>query len=427
MIKGLSIGLASILIPLSSFGLTLEQAAAHVTSTNPIILQSIETYKATAYDVEMAQAGYLPSVDLIGRYGNEKTTTASYINRSLKRYDRELKVTQNVFEGFGTIEDVRKQEARMAAAKANVLEKANQLSLQTTEAYIELLKQRDILKLAENNLKIHEDIHKKIKERTESGFGSKSEIDQSSGRVALANSNVIIQKSNYRDALAKFKRFYGADVSADSLVKPAFGYKIFSNFDEALAEANTNYPSLLVQNNNIKAAEHDVNLALSTYYPRIDVELRNSNNDNVGGQIGPDETKSAMLIASYNIFSGGYDRANHSKQQVNVLKEKQSSGDIKLRVQENLEYSWIAHEELEKQLPYLKAHRDFTLSTLQSYQQEFALGRRTLLDMLNTENERFNAEKEVTISEYDLLFANYRILEGTGALAKELGSIPVLK
>lgn len=425
--KGLSLGLASILIPLSSFGLTLEQAVHHVTTTNPIILQSIENYKATTHDVEMAESGYLPSIDLIGRYGYEKTTTDSYPeSHSLKRYDREIKLTQNLFEGFGTIEDVRKQEARVEAAKANVVEKANQLSLQTAEAYLELLKQFDILKLAESNLKTHEDLHKKIKERTESGFGSKSEIDQSSGRVALAHSNVIIQRSNYRDAMAKFKRFYGEDVAADTLVRPVFGYKVSSSFDEALAEANVNYPSLLVQNYNIQAAEHDVNLAMKGFYPRVDAELRSSNNDNVAGQKGPDETKSAMLVATYNLYAGGYHQANRDKQQVNVLKEKQSSNDIKLRVKENLEYAWIANEELAKQLPYLKAHRDYTVNTLQSYQQEFALGRRTLLDMLNTENERFTAEKEVTTSEYDLLFSNYRILEGTGNLAKELGGIPVL-
>lgn len=428
MKKGLSIGLASILIPLSSFGLTLEETVQYVMSTNPIILQSIENYKATEYDIEMAKAAYLPSIDASVSYGREKTTSATtaFQERSLNRHDREIKLTQNLFDGFGTIEDVRKQEARLAAAKANVLEKANQVSLQTTEAYLELLKQYDILKLAENNLKTHEDLHKKIKERTESGFGSKSEIDQSSGRVALANSNVIIQKSNYRDAMAKFKRYFGIDVTGEALVKPVFGYKVSSSFDEALAEANVNYPSLAVQKHNIEAVEHDVNLALKTFLPRVDLELRSSNNDNVAGQMGQDKTKSAMFVATYNLLSGGYYLANHRKQKVNVLKEKQSSNDIKLRVKENLEYAWIAHEELQKQLPYLKAHRDYTVNTLQSYQQEFALGRRTLLDMLNTENERFTAEKEVTTSEYDLLFSNYRILEGTGALAKELGGVPTL-
>ena len=153
MKKSLSIGLASILIPLSSFALTLQEAVQHVTTTNPLILVSIENYRATTHDSEMAKAGYLPRVDLIGRYGNEKTTTDTYHDLSLKRYDREVLVSQNVFEGFGTIEDVKKQEARIEAAKMSVLEQANQLSLKVTEAYLELMKQRETLDLAKSNLK----------------------------------------------------------------------------------------------------------------------------------------------------------------------------------------------------------------------------------------------------------------------------------
>lgn len=426
MKKGLSIGLASLLIPLSSFGLTLQEAVQHVTSTNPIMLQSIENYRATTYDATMAKSGYLPSVDLVGRYGNEKTTTASYQDRSLKRYDREIKVTQNVFNGFGDVEDVKKQEARIEAAKMSVMEKANQLSLQTSEAYLGLMKQYETLNLAASNLKNHEVIHQKIQERTNSGFGTKSEIDQSSGRLALANSNFIIQRSNYRDAMTKFRRLYGEDVAPESLVKPVSGASPVTNFETAMDEAIANYPSLMVQHRNIEAAEHNVKVATKDYYPRVDVELRRADNDNVGGQIGPDETRSAMIVVSYNLYAGGYDQANRDKQQVNVLKEKQSINDLKLRVRENLNFAWIAYEELKKQMPYLREHRDYTVKTLESYAKEFELGRRTLLDMLNTENERFSAEKEVVKNEYDLIFAQYRILEGTGKLAQDLNAVPSL-
>lgn len=425
MKRELSIGLASMLIPLSSFGLTLEQSICHVIATNPIIHESIETYRLTAQDVPMAKAGYLPSIDLIGRYGRENTKTNT-IDEQLTRRDAEIKLTQNVFEGFGTVEDVKKQKARLEAAKQTVFEKTNQLSLQTAEAYLEVMKQYEFLKLAQNNLKIHEEIHAKITERTQSGFGSKAEQDQSSGRVALANSNVIIQKSNFRDAMTKFERLYGEKVSVDTFVKPAFAYPIASTFDAALTDAVQNYPSLLVQNQNITAAEHNAKVALKTFYPRIDLELRKTKSDNVSGITGPHEIESALVIATYNLYAGGYYQANKDKQNINILKEKQHINDIKLRVQENLDYAWTAYEELQRQLPYLKQHRDYTVNTLESYRQEFALGRRTLLDILNTENERFNAEKEVTKSEYDLIFAKYRILEGTGSLAKEVGVLPAL-
>lgn len=425
MIKELSIGLACVLIPLNSFALTIEEAVKHVTLANPIIHESIEVYRLTAQDVPMAKAGYLPSVDLIGRYGRENTKTNS-IDEHLTRRDAEIKLTQNVFEGFGTVEDVKKQEARLEAARQSVFEKTNQLSLQTAEAYLEVMKQHEFLKLAENNLKIHEDIHAKIKERTQSGFGSKAEADQSSGRVALANSNLIIQRSNFRDAMTKFERLYGEKVSVATFVKPSFAYPIASTYGAALDQAVQNYPSLLVQQQNITAAEHNAKVAMKSFYPRVDLELRKTKNNNVSGITGPHEIESALLIASYNLYAGGYYQANKEKQNINILKEKQHIGDIKLRVQENLDYAWTAYEEIQKQLPYLTEHRDYTVNTLQSYRQEFALGRRTLLDILNTENERFSAEKEVTKSQYDLIFAKYRILEGIGSLAKEVGVLPAL-
>ena len=101
--------------------------------------------------------------------------------------------------------------------------------------------------------------------------------------MALANSNLIIQRSNYRDAIAKFKRLYGDDFNPESLVKPTFNSVIATDLASALADANANYPSLLVQSRNIEAAEHNVEVATKEYYPRIDVELRDAHNDNVSG------------------------------------------------------------------------------------------------------------------------------------------------
>lgn len=424
--KGLSIGVAAILLPLSGFALTVEQAICHVIATHPQMKEGIEVYRATAHDIDMAKSGYLPRIDGQLRYGRENTTTPTIDDIHLTRRDAQIKLTQNVFDGFGTVADVKKQEARTEAAKNAVFEKANQLSLQTAEAYLEVLKQYDFLQLAQNNLKIYQDIHAKISERTKSGFGSKAEQDQSFGRVALANSNVIIQQSNYRDAMTKFERLYGEKVAISEFVKPKFTYTLPTSYAAALSGAQENYPSLAVQNYNIAAAEHNVKVATKTYYPRIDLELAKSDNKNVNGYRGPNEIESAMIIASYNFYNGGYYEANRLKQKVMIMKEREQIGDIKLRVTENLGYAWTAYEELQKQIPYLLEHRNYTTQTLESYRQEFALGRRTLLDILNTENERFGAEKEVARSEYDLLFAKYRVMEGTGNLAKEIGVLPAL-
>ena len=426
----LSMALVPLLLPAVGFGLTLEEAVQHVTKTNPQIVERVKNFNKTAQDIDMAKAGYLPSVDIELKYGDEHTDNISHPKPndvSLKRYERGIKASINLFEGFATYANVNQQEARTEAAKNSVLEKANALGLETVEAYLELMKQHAFLKIAEENLKTHKAIHERINERTESGFGSKSEQDQSKGRLSLAESNVIIQTSNFRDALAKFTRLYGEKIDADALVKPTFEYTLPESLEAAVELAKKNHPAIQVQHANIVAAEENAFGADSAYYPRLDAEIAKYHNDNIGGDEGHYDTDSAMLILSYNLFAGGYYQANREKQQINALQERAVLDDLNRAAAENVTYAWIAYEELNRQIPYLKAHRDYSITTLDAYNQEFSLGRRTLLDILNTENERTTAEQELVRAEYDLLLAKYRILNGTGSLAAELNAAPALQ
>jgi adhesin transport system outer membrane protein len=427
MKRRLSLALVPFLVPVVGFGLTLEEAVKHVNATNPVIMERIKNFEATRMDIDMAQSGYYPSIDFEAKYGPEMVSTSTIPEIHMKRYERGIKATMNLFQGFGTSSDVKKQEARTEAAKNSVLEKANALGLQTVEAYLNLMKQHAFLKIAQENLKTHEEIHGRINERTESGFGSKSEQDQSKGRLSLAQSNFVVQQSNYRDALAKFTRLYGEEVDPNTLVKPTFGYALPVTLESAVQKARAGHPAIGVQQANIHAAKQNAVASNAAYYPRLDAELAKYNNDNVAGTPGYHDTRSAMLILSYNLYGGGYYQANREKQEITTMKEEAILGDLQRSAEENVKYAWIAYEEIGKQIPHLKAHRDYSITTLDAYNKEFSLGRRTLLDILNTENERTSAEQELANAEYDLLLAKYRILEGTGELVGNLNAEPSVK
>ena len=429
MKRSLSLALLPLLVPAIGFGLTLEEAVQHVNATNPVITERIKNYEATTQDIDMAKAGYLPSIDFQASYGAEHTLNAANPEPgiSLKRYERGIKATINLFEGFGTINDVDKQQARTVAAKNSVLEKANALGLQTTEAYLELMKQHALLKIAQKNLKTHEEIHARINERTESGFGSKSEQDQSKGRLSLAKSNLTVQQSNFRDAETKFTRLYGEEVDVSTFVKPTFGYEIPTTLESAVEQAKQNHPAIKVQEENIRAAEYNAKAANKDYYPRLDAELSRYHNDNISGTAGQYDTRSAMLTLSYNLYAGGYYQANREKQRITTMQEEAILSDLKRAATENVTYAWTAYEELGNQLPFLQQHLDYSITTLEAYNQEFSLGRRTLLDILNTENERTTAEQDLVTAEFDLLLAKYRILEATGTLVPSMNAEVAVK
>lgn len=421
-----SLVLVPLLVPVVGFGLTLEEAVQHVNDTNPVVRERVQNYKATGQDVKVAESEFMPRLD-IAVYGSRETTRSvatSQQTRNLIRNGTTFTASINLFNGFGSLYSIKEQNSRVEAAQGNIVYTSNSLSLETTEAYLELLKQNELLEIAKKNLETHQDIYNKIKKRTEGGFGSKSEQDQSKGRLSLAKSNVIVQQNNYKDALTKFERIYGQNVDIKDLSKPAFSYPLPSTLEDAIAQAKENHPALALQNSNIHAAEHRLEVAKKEFFPKLDAEFGIDDTKNVAGLVGPDRRKYSMLTLSYNLFNGMADLAKKEQRQIMVLQEKEVGDNIERQVEENVKFAWIAYDAINEQVPYLKEHRDYSKSTLDSYRKEFSLGRRTLLDILDTENEQTSAQKEVVKAEYDLLLAKYRILEGVGALSSDMNALP---
>ncbi len=95
----------------------------------------------------------------------------------------------------------------------------------------------------------------------------------------------------------------------------------------------------------------------------------------------------------------------------------ESLDSLKRRVKESIRLSWIANDMIKKQIPFWEKYRDMSQKTLTSYMEEFDLGRRTLLDILDTEEELYSAKRELVTAKYDLIFSQYRILESMGIIS----------
>lgn len=427
MKRSLSLAILPFLLPTVGFGLTLEEAVKHVTFTNPVITERVKNYEATTHDITKAKADLLPKIDVGIYYAYETTRNITYpTSVKLNRRGHTFDYRQNIFDGFGTLQNIDQQKARTEAAKEDVIFTANALSLQTTEAYLELMKQYEFLKIAQKNLENHKKIMGRINERTDSGFGSRSEQDQAKARLALAESNLVIQQSNFEDARTTFERIYGESIDVKTLIRPNFNYMIPVTLDNAIQKAQEKHPAVAVQDSNIEVAKKRLGVAKKAFLPKLDLQVAIDDSWNANGNPGEDYGSYAKLTLSYNIFNGTFDMANKEQQEVKILQEGAIKDNLMRRISENLGFAWTAYTELGKQLPFLEQHRDYSVTTLEAYNQEFSLGRRTLIDLLNAENELTGAEKEVVKAQYDLLLSKYRILEGMGELASDLNAAPVL-
>ncbi len=411
-----------VVFPLVGVAVTLDETVKEVLNSNPQVQKRINYFRSVKQDVGIAESGYYPRLDFVAGVGREKTNNRGtfFVDKTLDREEAGVVLTQNIFEGFGTKNDVNKQLFRVSSAAYSVIEQANQTSLAMVQAYTELFKQKELLSSAEVNLETHKKINGKIQERIDSGVGANSELEQSSSRLALAESNLVVQMNNYEDAISNFIKVYGSFIHPDDLDEPIALSNLPTSKSQAIAEASKMNPSLKVQIANIKVAKSNYNITEKEFYPRFDIEARQDWNRNIGGVRGSDDSSSIMLKLRYNLYNGNADTANKQKRVSELHQEMRVLEDLQRRVEESIRLSWMAYTTLDKQMVYLKTHKELSEKTLSSYVEEFNLGRRTLLDILDTEEEMYSADRELVIAKYDFILAQYRIIESIGTLSSQM-------
>ena len=130
---------------------------------------------------------------------------------------------------------------------------------------------------------------------------------------------------------------------------------------------------------------------------------------------------SLYLQLNYNLFKGGSDLYRQKETAELIGKAKAIRDKTHRQVVENMQLAWNSHETVGEQLKYFKRHEDASRSTVNAYREQFKLGKRTLLDLLDSEDELFNARIDHINGKIGLLLAKFRILNAEGKLLQYLG------
>jgi len=428
MFKIYGITLCCFLFATSLKALTLKECVVEVLDTNPIIQERLKNYRATQQDLDIAQSEYYPSLDFrsavgYNRAGDLKNGSSSW-NHSVRdtrynSYENSLVLTQNLFDGFATMSKVGYQEARILAAAYNYVEKSNDVVFKMVNAYLEVVKSYELLDTARKNVQIDTSIYEKVKDLYDSGLTTESEVKKVQSSLSLAKSNLTVQLNNTKDKEYSFRRILGRMPIHAQMVKPTFDVAMPDSQVRAALYVINHNPSLLVSRYNIKSAQMLYKQNKKAFYPKIDLEVSQAFNDQdkvLTGFDSPDDRFRVKLVLNYNIFRGGADIAGVQKQVSKINQEVELKRDLQRQVIEQLDLSWNAYEMIGKQLVDLKEYSKYSKATLELYKQEYDLGRRSLLDLLTSQNDYINSQAQIIKAEYDLLFAKYRILDAMGLL-----------
>jgi adhesin transport system outer membrane protein len=438
--KQLTVGVLSLfaLFSGSANAQSLEEAVAQALDSHPDIRQSFARFKSKEEDVNRASAGYLPTVDLTAGYGYEYTDTPGNRRSALGTGDGEtelargefgLSIRQILFDGMLTMSEVDRTTFEANAERWTLLSTAEDLALKVSQAYLNFLQAEQVVQLSEKNIVTHQEIYDQIKERTDSGLGNIADLSQITGRLARAQSNLISARNNYLDAKTQFIRLTNTQPKA--LVLPVPDADMLpKNKSSGLRLAIARHPVIKSAVQDIKAARAFKSSVKSKYYPTLSLELEaNADNDIAGesglNQFGPNvgghrNDATAMLRLRYNFYSGGKDVASERGAAYKVSEAQEINYSAHRQVTESYELAWNAFEMLGLQKQYIKQHIITSNETQLAYKEQFSLGQRNLLDLLDTQNELFSARKDYLDASFNELGARYRLLNATGQLLDSL-------
>lgn len=403
---------------------TLEDVVNKALAEHPQALASLNRYRAEMESVDVAWGGYLPSLDFTTGIGGQKKDYPDEPRNDLDektftRKEAALSLKQNVFSGFNTSSSVAQARHKASAEYLRMRNTLQDLALKVIDAYLKVLERRDQVELAEENLKVHDDIYKQIAQRAKQGVARNSDLAQIEGRRARANANVISARNNLMDAESEFFSLTGS--MPGELEQPgSYRIELPENFPSALQKAVDHHPGVLATDFDIKSAESQAESAKSSYYPTLDIEVDRNWRNNADGLLGTHQDTTAMLRLRYNLFRGGSDQARVQESAYRT-EESRAQRDRMLRnVEESLRVAWAAFEFTGEQKQYLRLHEESSKQTVEAYREQFNIGKRTLLDLLDSENELFQASRSLTSAVYQEAFARYRILGATGELLEKV-------
>lgn len=416
---GLSLALLALLPGSSVRAASLADTVKEAIASHPDVLIAGSERAAVEQQLEQARAGYLPQVDFTVGTGwestdNSTTRAAGEDSRELSRQEAEIRIRQLLFDGFATRSEVERQRARVNSQAYETFTTAEALGLRAVEAYLDVVRKEQLVRLATENLDSHQETYDRIVTRGERGVSSQADVQQSLGRLSLARTSLMTEQNRLQDARAVFRSIVGHD-PADLEETAAPVHLLPATRDEAVEFALASHPRLMSAEAEIEAARRQHTAVKGLFYPKINLDIKGSNNRNVDGLQGSSNDAEVMVRGQYSL-TGGRDTARRRESAIQVQQAREAHDRTRRQVTEAVQLSWNAYETATIQLEQLKAHVDASEQALQAYHRQFSIGQRTLLDLLDQENEVFQAKINYTDGLHDLTFSSYRVLAGTGKL-----------
>jgi adhesin transport system outer membrane protein len=404
---------------------TLAESVKLALSNFPEMRAAAANRSALAETAVQARGAWLPTIDANLGLGSERSNNASTralgADQTLPRREAEVTVSQLLFDGGVTSGQVRRSEARALGAGEQVNSAAESTAGRAAQAFVEVMRLRGLLQLARDNVSRHEQTLDLVAKLANSGRGRGADTQQADARLAFAQSSLTQLRGQLVQAEAAYRHIVGQ--APGVLADPGeMAARLPASLEAALALVADAHPAVRAAMRELEAAQADREAARGrAVAPRLALELGGSANRDIDGVRGASSDQFAMLRLRYNLYRGGADEARVREAEARMDEALANVSKVRNDTQRDLRQAWDTLLEDRARMPQLGRYVAASNEVVIAYRAQFSIGQRTMLDVLNAENELFTAKSSLYSGLSAITAGELRVLAAVGRLLDALG------
>ncbi|SNT12567.1 TolC family protein [Sphingopyxis indica] len=418
MVSALALG--ALAAPAGAQPVTMQNAMAVAIDSNPQINQAEMSKEAIEFEMEQAKGLYLPRVTLeasagVRRLENATRRALGISNQELYPLEASIQAEQTLVDFGRRRGEKLRQAARVDGAALRVLERSEFIALQTARQYLDVLLQQRVVAAAEDNLTFHNSLVSDLSNGVSAGSISVADLQQAQERAEAASVRVSEAKEALANAKIELLALTGLEVD-DVQMPPPMTDQVPGSLSEAVGLTRAKHPKVLEAMADVDAANADAAKAKGDFYPTIGLELSGRVGDDIDAFRGETNDLLGRVVMRWNIFDGGINRAKYQEMVRRASEARFQMHQTTREAEADVRRAWNRKETQATVLRDLLDQSKVTDELIISYREQFSVGRRSLLDVLDAQNTRFNVQVRAETARFSEMFANYQVLASTNSL-----------
>lgn len=402
---------------------TLQEALAAAYLYNPTLKAARAELRATDEGVPLARSNYRP------RISGSASHTYTYREDATGSEDDNVTTygvtfSQPIFRGFRTRNAISAAEAQVEAGRERLRDAEQDVLLNAVTAYVNVVRDEAVLSLRRNNRRVLQQQQQATQDRFQVGEVTRTDVAQANARVSGAESEISAAQALLQASRATYAQIIGHMPA--NLSQPGPARNLPRTLEEAIAIAEGENPQILEALFLERAQQHTIDETKGELLPSVDLEASYTNTEGAGGA-GRTETTRVSGVVTVPIYQGGavssrIRRAIETRSQLRHLIDVARES-----VRANVISAWGDYTAAQAQIVSDQAQVEATEIALRGVREEEKVGQRTVLDVLNAEQDLLNAQVTLVTTRRDYIVASYALLDAMGYLAAGSIGLPVIQ